>query len=116
MPVTSPLWTVILAASSWMFGIEDLPTLGKSIGVGLLCIAAFLLYDILRSRFGSLAALTTPVVFFAAQQAEGVGNEVPLVIASGLAAMWAYQVRNTLSLTGIFLGLTYLARGDGAVL
>lgn len=115
MPVTCPLWTMLLGLARTVMPGGDLVAMARILGVGFLCVAVWLLFLLLRRSLGWYAVLLAPMLLFAKEMPEHVGNEIGLASSLVAGTLLAWQ-RGRETTVAVLVAACYLTRGEGVLL
>jgi hypothetical protein len=115
MPVTCPLWTMLLGGARALLPTIDLVEFARITSIVLLTIACTLMFAWLRPALGWFSVLLAPLFVFAKEIPEHVGNELGLAITFAVGGMFAWQ-RGRTKTAAALIGLYYLTRGEGVLL
>lgn len=111
---TTPLYTILLAGGTWLFGSAIEAAL--PLNLALSTLIPLLAYDIGRRLSGRITGVAGALLLtLAPLLILAFSMESYLYVTLILGAMWAYVVDQP-RLTGVLVGLTALVRGDGALL
>ncbi len=113
LSTTTPLFTIILALSS--FVSLDLPRVANLIGAFSLALGGLFLWDLANTWKTPIAGWTALFLYpIFTLPAVSLGSEIPLYITLSLGAFATYA-RQRYSLTAILAALTSLIRPDGVL-
>lgn len=115
MPVTCPLWTLLLGLVRTLCPTADLVEIARLTSLAFLCGATTLLFLLLRSAAGWAAVLLAPMILFAKEMPEHAGNEIGLATCLVAGALLARR-RGRDTLSAVLVAACYLTRGEGVLL
>lgn len=116
MPVTCPLWALLLVAVGTLFPACPTPDLALFLSIPILLCGSLCAYLLLRDRLQYAAALLPLVMFLAPEITDHVGNEIPLAAMLVMAVLLVYRRGGSKLWLGALIGLSYLTRGEGVLL
>ena len=111
MPATSPLWLYLLAFGKYITSL-DLIEVSKFLYLIFLIITSYVSYQLLCKKIGWGVILLPIAIFFNKVTVSYLGGEVALANCLIILILWAYVIRNNLSLTFFLIALAYLTRGE----
>ncbi|MBN1993671.1 MAG: glycosyltransferase family 39 protein [Anaerolineae bacterium] len=111
---TTPLYALVLAVGTWVFG--DAPTAALVLNISLAALIPILAYVLGRRLSGRITGLAGAVLLaFSPLLVMAFSMESYLYVTLILASMVAYTAARQ-RLAGMFVGATALVRGDGVLL
>ncbi len=110
--VTSPFWTYALAFFVKIFSSVDLLVVTKALYIFFLAVTSYFTYTLLKPFAGFYAVFVPLLIFTNPLSNSFVGGETAYVYFALTGIFWALLVKKNSLLTGIFLGLAYLSRGE----
>jgi len=115
MPVTCPLWTMMLGLVRTLCQSGDLVEMARLLSITCLAGTAVLLFLLLRPTLGWASVLLAPMLLMAKEMPEHVGNEVGLMtcLVAGALLAWRHGRETT---AAALVALCYLTRGEGVLL
>jgi len=113
--VTSPLWLGILTAAKAGLPGVAIPGIAHALVWLLLVVSSCMLFALLRDDFPIVSVLAPAAIFYTPSMASLAGHDTACALTSGLALLLSHR-RDRPNALAIAAGLTYLARGEGAVL
>jgi hypothetical protein len=115
MPVTCPLWTLLLGAARMLSPTGDLVEIARRTSICFTFAAAVLWFALLRRPLGWFALALGPLLLFAKEVPEHAGNEIGMATFFAAATILAACHRK-MTLAAASAGLFYLTRGEGVLL
>lgn len=108
---TSPLWTLFLFVSKIVFPILSLELIAKIWWAILLTLASAFAYSAFSPLMGKGAVFIACPFFLSPLISSMTGNEIALLYFAMFGLIWACTAQKPI-VSGIFLGMGYLARGE----
>ena len=110
--ITSPLWTFTLAFTALVFKSHDIIIVSKILYIIYLVLASCFLFLVLQPYMGDYSIFSPLPIFFNFSSQAFIGGETASVYFALTGFLYALLVKRNYLLTGIFMGLAYLARAE----